>query len=494
MSSARDEEASISDTDSSESEETSTAPTSVSTIRAARAASEDARNKLSMLIDSDDEEDEEEKKPKQQQSVLIKKRKVNSSLLSTNMAENTPTFSPSKSDKSDVIAKKKPKTTSSVPPDSSKSSTSVPIKESTEIKRITSRLGDTEWMEAELGEERLAAVSKAIDKIFEMSLNSDNFRLFGNDMIQCFYDVGTGTDIIYVFHNKIYYTDKFLVTGDPIRKKTLKYLEFLANRWKYTVMQEGWISNEDGIPTPLDIIDCIIGMYCMERVGIRHDIKAELLNHLETLNYSSIDYFGWDPLTQFPPDFGIEYIEISDNEDGQEENAEDETIRMWGMQGVKISKYRNYSNSLIHSFYADRIGLMLKCSYPDIFKWLPYFRPYKSLTELPYQDFIDQCYMITHIVFTNNNWGELQLHSHLYQHEYYFIRHYFMYFVSNHDTHLLSEFIECLRCFGCDDKDELIRIGVRTLLSLQSPEGLWDESEEPYRTYHATMCSSQVST
>ena len=191
MSAAKDEETSISDTDS-ESEDTSTAATnSVTLQRTSRAASEDARNKLSMLIDSDDEDEEEVKKPKQQ--VLIKKRKVNSSLLSTNMAENTPTFSPSKAD---VIAKKKPKTSSSVQPDASKS-VSVPVKEPTEIKRMTSRLGDTEWMEAELGEERLAAVSKAIDKIFEMSLDSDNFRLFGNDMIQCFYDVGTGTDIIF---------------------------------------------------------------------------------------------------------------------------------------------------------------------------------------------------------------------------------------------------------------------------------------------------------
>ena len=256
------------------------------------------------------------------------------------------------------------------------------------------------------------------------------------------------------------------------------------------MMQEGWISNEDGVPTPLDIIDCIIGMYCMERVGIRHDIKAELLDHLSKLNYSAVDYFGWDPSSQFPPDYGTEYIEKDEENDVTDE--ENTVTSKWGMQGVQISKYRNYSNSLIHCFYADRIGLTLQCSYYDIFKWLPYFRPYKSPQELPYQDFIDQCYMITHIIFTNNNWGELQLHSHLYLHEYYFIRHYFMYFVANHDTHLLSEFIECLRCFGCDDKDELIRIGIRTLLSLQSPEGLWDESDEPYRTYHATMCSSQA--
>jgi hypothetical protein len=60
-----------------------------------------------------------------------------------------------------------------------------------------------------------------------MALDQDNFDTFGNDMIQveppslrpsslfsplqCFYDVAT-------------------VTGEPIRSKTLKYVEHLANR------------------------------------------------------------------------------------------------------------------------------------------------------------------------------------------------------------------------------------------------------------------------
>ena len=69
-----------------------------------------------------------------------------------------------------------------------------------------------------------------------MSLNQENFDSFGNDMIQvavlisdinersnkvltwqCFYDVST-------------------VTGEPIRSKTLKYVEHLANRYEHRVM------------------------------------------------------------------------------------------------------------------------------------------------------------------------------------------------------------------------------------------------------------------
>jgi hypothetical protein len=77
---------------------------------------------------------------------------------------------------------------------------------------------------------------KAIDRVYDMSLNQENFDLFGNDMIQCFYDVGT-------------------VTGEPVRSKTLKYVEHLANRWKHTVMQRGWKEADDGLPTPYEVID-----------------------------------------------------------------------------------------------------------------------------------------------------------------------------------------------------------------------------------------------
>ena len=81
------------------------------------------------------------------------------------------------------------------------------------LKMNKSRLGDEEWQQALWGEDRVQAVTKALDRVYDMSLSADNFSLFGNDMIQCFYDVST-------------------VTGEPIRSKTLKYVEHLANRWK----------------------------------------------------------------------------------------------------------------------------------------------------------------------------------------------------------------------------------------------------------------------
>ena len=49
------------------------------------------------------------------------------------------------------------------------------------------------------------------------------------------------------------------VTGEPIRSKTLKYVEHLANRWKYTTMQDGWKDDEDGNPTPSEVMEVVTG-------------------------------------------------------------------------------------------------------------------------------------------------------------------------------------------------------------------------------------------
>jgi hypothetical protein len=191
------------------------------------------------------------------------------------------------------------------------------------------------------------------------------------------------------------------------------------------------------------------------------------------------------------------------------------------------------SSSLIHAFYSDRVGLRLGeqilptvslttslrsihpgCEYEDIFKWLPLVRPYKGPHQLPWQEYIDQCYLITHIIFTTNNWGELSLDPALFPHEYLFLRSHLeihiqvrvrrLLDVSYHpscslslpqqrDIHLIAEFVESLRCFGCSDEDPLIRKGIRTLLELQTENGIWDPTDdEPYRTYHATMCAVQA--
>lgn len=70
------------------------------------------------------------------------------------------------------------------------------------------------------------------------------------------------------------------------------------------------------------------------------------------------------------------------------------TIRYCGTEVVVITPYRALSNSLIYSFYCTMAGIELECSYDDFLKWLPTLRPYKMVNEIPWKEFVDQCYLV----------------------------------------------------------------------------------------------------
>ena len=42
--------------------------------------------------------------------------------------------------------------------------------------------------------------------------------------------------------------------------------------------------------------------------------------------------------------------------------------------------------------------------YQDALQWLPKFRPYLDQSQLPEVEYLDQCYLITHVIFTLSNW------------------------------------------------------------------------------------------
>ena len=77
--------------------------------------------------------------------------------------------------------------------------------------------------------------------MFKLSLDEENFNLFGNDMIQCFYDVAT-------------------VSGEDVRNRALKYVEQLAHRWKHSIVMvlRGWKVGE--VPTPDEVMQALIGV------------------------------------------------------------------------------------------------------------------------------------------------------------------------------------------------------------------------------------------
>ena len=153
-----------------------------------------------------------------------------------------------------------------------------------------------------------------------------------------------------------------------------------------------------------------MGLYCLERVGVSAPKLKEDVIHAVTLTgpdqddslkpYSCKDYFGWDPVHDATVPEGVAEV----------------------LSGEAVTVYRTLCNSLIHAFYAERASINIGCGYADVLAKVATLRPYKSHGELPWESYVDQAYLITHVVFTLNNWGELALEPELLPHEHLFIR------------------------------------------------------------------------
>ena len=265
------------------------------------------------------------------------------------------------------------------------------------------------WTECWMGAARRKAVIKGLDAIFAMAGEEQNFEHFGNDMIQCFYDVARAT-------------------GDPVRSRALMYVEQLAQRWRHSIVTRGWRQVAGVRPSPQNILETVIGIYCMERVGVssarlkqdvleavKHPGKAGEDESEGDKPYGPVDYFGWDP-RRSPGGVPDDVPEV--------------------LSGETASKYRTLCNSLIHSFYAERATVDVGCGYADVLAHLDKLRPYKGPNDLQWDEYIDQCYLVTHVVFTLNNWGELALEPELLPHEHLFIKEHIGIAIRERDVHL----------------------------------------------------------
>ena len=267
------------------------------------------------------------------------------------------------------------------------------------------------------------------------------------------------------------------------------FLEQVGNRWKDELTVEGWTEDKNGKPTVQEIINVVIGMYCLERIAISHKFKDEVMKSVSL--HTAMDYYGWDPVNENVPSTKIPE---RCTHCGLLNDRDKKMCFKCGKKLVMQSPYRIMSNALIHSFFAYKAGVVLGTPFINVLKHLPEFRPYKGHDMLEWEDYFDQCYMITHVIFVLSNWGELSLDQNMFPHEYFFIIRNLPVHMYTGDIHLVSEFLECLRIFGTPDSSELIQKGITLLLENQNVNGSWDSNKgtDAYTQYHATMCACQA--
>ena len=144
--------------------------------------------------------------------------------------------------------------------------------------------------------------------------------------------------------------------------------------------------------------------------------------------YTAMDYYGWDPANESVP--STKTPERCTH-CGLLNDRDKKMCFKCGKKLVMQSPYRIMSNALIHSFFAYKAGVVLGTPFINVLKHLPEFRPYKGHDMLEWEDYFDQCYMITHVI-RPEQLGRIVSGSKYVSHEYFFI-------IRNLPVHMYTE-------------------------------------------------------
>eukprot|EP01041_Mallomonas_annulata_P012193 gene12193-25611_t len=307
-------------------------------------------------------------------------------------------------------------------------------------------------------------VERGLSYILSLALEKENFENFGSDAFLTFYDVATTAE-------------------EPLRKFALLRTEITAQMWLQhypSLAPNTDDENENDSshskhskkhqPTADEVLDFIMGIYALERVGIGHDSKEEV--RTAASKYSTEDFFDISP----------KYFDKSR-----------------GLHSSERIECRDFTQVLTYSFYAEKTGINIQIKQSDILRTLPLYRPYKmyklsNKDDEKFDEFADQLTMIFNIIHILSNYGELRLSSNLLPQETLFLsnKDILNLCIEFNDIHLIGEIIHCLRVLGTPDTDEIMQIGLNYLRSKQDKNGSWparDDSSDAYFKYHATMCA-----
>ena len=295
----------------------------------------------------------------------------------------------------------------------------------------------------------IEAVQRALDFILSLALDEQNFCEFGSDALSCFYDVST-------------------TSPEPLRKFALLRTEITAQYWlkrNPALLKE----NDDG-ESDLDgdvVVDWIMGLYSLERVGIGHDAKEEVRTAASKMTVE--DFFNLDPSCF--------------------------RIRSLPVDGPPMS-HSEYTTVLSSTFYAVKTGISVHVDLSTALKLLPTFRPYKKFSYLKqsddeFSDYSDQITMIFNVVHVLSSYGELRLSPELLPLEFNYLSNplHLDRAIEFKDVHLIGEICHCLRVFGTLDSS--MSRGLQFLRESQNLDGSWParDNELPYFRYHAAMCA-----
>ncbi|RLN87881.1 hypothetical protein BBJ28_00006867 [Nothophytophthora sp. Chile5] len=199
---------------------------------------------------------------------------------------------------------------------------------------------------------------KALNQVYQLVREAPTFPAWGLHAIQTLYDL------------------QAVESGEVLRLATL-YVRLMGAMWLKEARHGDWAKG--ATPTPTQVVDAITSVYLIERLGICHERRVELLEFFarSPAVYGPKEYLGWNPADGLPlPD------------------------------GVSI--YEHLTRALVLWHHAQELGLSVGFSLPQLLQHLPSVYPYKGPGDLSPKEYGDQVHLVTTLVLVLTNRGKLR--------------------------------------------------------------------------------------
>ncbi|GMF11484.1 unnamed protein product [Phytophthora lilii] len=222
-------------------------------------------------------------------------------------------------------------------------------------KKLAKRAAPEPWKIAM----RRESVVKGLTRVYQMLREAAAFPAWGLHAMQSLYDLQAVED------------------GDVLRLATL-YARLIGALWLKQDRHADWAVGT--VPTPTQLVDAIAAVYLVERVGICHSRRVELLDFCDR---SPAVYgpklLGWNPAEGPPP--------------------ADES-------GPSI--YERLTSALVLWHHSNALGISIGFTLPQLLQHLLAVYPYKGPGDLSPQQYEDQAHLVTTLVFVLTNHGKLR--------------------------------------------------------------------------------------
>lgn len=155
-----------------------------------------------------------------------------------------------------------------------------------------------------------------------------------------------------------------------------------------------------------------------------------------------------------------------------------------------LSPYGLWLNALVVTHHLRRSGPIETGMYSNAVRWLHTMRPYPKGDVMEDDETWEAAYAVTHLIYTLTDYCQKQLSAGSLKPEYEFLRSSLSQALVGEDCDLAGECIDALAAFGLSRNGNVLRPGIRFLISHQNEDGSWGSvGEEDDVRLHTTWAA-----